>query len=147
MTTTQTTTTSTQKKGTTAMSTTGQIITTTTNEETRTMTAPTKTTVAIHEVTDFSVTVEKGAGGYDVHARLNGESRMIGFAMNAKGGGYIFQSLSLSQFPKMLEGQAAWLNWFSSDARLEGGLTLTEVRKRAAILGGIWLAGKTLNMS
>ncbi len=92
-------------------------------------------------ITDFGVKVELGAGGYDISVTLNGETRMIGFALRAKGGGYTLTALTLTQFPKALRAQAETLCWYGP------GLTLTEVRKRAAVLAGIWLAGKTLDLA
>lgn len=108
------------------------------------------TTVNAALVKDFSVTVDKAANGrdWDVWATLNGETKLIAFAVkNKTGKGYTFLSLSMTSFPAALYHQANLLDWLQSDATEGGGLTLTEVRKRGALLGGIWLAGKTLELA
>ena len=105
-------------------------------------------TIATTEITDISVSVEKAAGGYDFSVTLNGKTTMIGFALKVAGvPGYGFNALTLTQFPEALGEQTRLLEVFTKDAQEAGyGLTLAEVRKRAAILAGIWLAGKTLEL-
>jgi len=105
----------------------------------------TSTTMSVID-TDFEVHVERGAGGYDVRVRLNGTDHMIGFALHVKGPktGYTFSGLTLTQFPEPLSSTARDLDWYQSEAQEHGGLSLAEVRKRAAILAGIWLAGQAI---
>jgi len=103
----------------------------------------TSTTMSVID-TDFGVNVELGAGGYDVRVRLNGTDHMIGFAMRVKTGGYTFSGLTLTKFPASLSSTARDLDWYQSEAQEHGGLSLNEVRKRAAILAGIWLAGQAI---
>ena len=98
------------------------------------------------QINDFHVFITRAGKGYDFHVKLNGQQRMIGFANRlspAAGGGYNFVPLSISQFPVGLRSSADALAWYEGDAKAaDGGLSLSEVRERAHVLAGIYLAGQ-----
>lgn len=101
------------------------------------------TTLAI---ASFYSTVDGGSDGFDVRVNLNGAPYFIGFAAKVQFGhkrGYTFVPLTLSQFPEHLHHAAESLAWHQAAAEECGPLSTAEVHKRAGILAGIWLAGKS----
>lgn len=95
------------------------------------------------KVDSFDVLVTKARTTYDIHVVVNGQAHFIAFAPKAGGAkGYHLVVLE-TQFGETLKDHAAMFEYLTSDSiNNGGGLTIAEVRSRAHILAGLYLAAR-----
>lgn len=101
--------------------------------------SPSLTVVRV-PVPAVTVTVTRDQGAYDIHAEVNGTRKLLAFATKAAQGGYSLVILN-TQFGALSDA-ADSLTVLTGGEVNHAPITLAEVRNRAHVLGGLYLAAQ-----